>query len=102
VRVEGFAKRDGKGFAGAMVVLIPKNPEANHDRFRRDQTDLDGSFSLLNVSPGSYTVIAIENGWDLDWAKPAVLTQYAQHGQSLKIAAAARGTVRLSEPVAVK
>ena len=102
VRVEGFAKRDGKGFAGAMVVLIPKNPEANHDRFRRDQTDLDGSFSLFNVSPGSYTVIAIENGWDLDWAKPAVLTQYAQHGQSLKIAAAARGTLRLSEPVVVK
>ena len=102
VRVEGFAKRDGKGFAGAMVVLIPKNPEANHDRFRRDQTDLDGSFSLFNVSPGSYTVIAIENGWDLDWAKPAVLTQYAQYGQSLKIAAAARGTLRLSEPVVVK
>jgi hypothetical protein len=98
--VEGFAKRDGKGVAGAMVVLVPKDPEANHDRFRRDQTDLDGSFSLYNVPPGSYTVIAIENGWDLDWAKPAVLANYGRHGQNLVIAPQAKGTIRLASPVA--
>ncbi len=51
VTVEGFAKRAGKGSSGAMIVLVPKNPEANHDRFRRDQSDLDGSFSLPNVQP---------------------------------------------------
>ena len=102
VIVEGFAKRDGKGVSGAMVILIPKNPEANHDRFRRDQTDLDGSFSLFNVSPGSYTVIAIENGWDLDWAKPAVLTHYGRHGQALIVGAQAKGTLRLPAPVAVE
>jgi len=102
VTVEGFAKRDGKGVSGAMVVLIPKNPEANHDRFRRDQTDLDGSFSLFNVSPGSYTVIAIENGWDLDWAKPAVLTHYGRHGQALIVKTQAKGTLRLPQPVAVE
>jgi hypothetical protein len=102
VTVEGFAKRDGKGVAGAMVVLVPKNPEANHDRFRRDQTDLDGSFSLFNVSPGTYTVIAIENGWDLDWAKPAVLTHYGRHGQALIVRAQAKGTMRLPVPVAVE
>jgi hypothetical protein len=100
--VEGFAKRNGKGVDGAMVVLIPKDPEANHDRFRRDQTDLDGSFSLYNVSPGSYTVIAIENGWDLDWAKPAVLANYGRHGQSLVIGAQTKGTIRLPEPVAAE
>jgi hypothetical protein len=99
--VDGFAKRNGKGVAGAMVVLIPKNPEANHDRFRRDQTDLDGSFTLVNVSPGSYTVIAIEDGWDLDWAKPAVLARYGRHGQPLVVGAHEKGTVRLSAPVEV-
>jgi hypothetical protein len=102
VTVEGFAKRNGKGVAGAMVVLIPKDPEANHDRFRRDQTDLDGSFSLYNVSPGTYTVIAIENGWDLDWAKPAVLAHYGRHGQTVVVGAHAKGTMRLSGPVAVE
>jgi hypothetical protein len=85
VTVEGFAKRSGKGASGAMIVLVPKNPEANHDRFRRDQSDLDGSFSLPSVIPGSYTIIAIENGWDLDWSEPAVLAQYLQHGQTIEV-----------------
>jgi hypothetical protein len=100
--VDGFAKRNGKGVAGAMVVLIPKNPEANRDRFRRDQTDLDGSFTLFNVSPGPYTVIAIEDGWDLDWAKPAVLGRYGRHGQPLMVGAHEKGTVHLSVPVEVE
>jgi 5-hydroxyisourate hydrolase-like protein (transthyretin family) len=85
VTVEGVAKRAGKGASGAMIVLVPKNPEANHDRFRRDQSDLDGSFSLPNVIPGSYTIIAIENGWDLDWSEPAVLAQYLKHGRTLEV-----------------
>src|SRR5882724_10021060 len=102
VTVEGFAKRDGKGVSGAMVVLIPKNPEANHDRFRRDQTDLDGSFSLFNVSPGAYTVIAIEDGWDLDWAKSAVLARYGRDGQPLMISAHEKGTVHLPASVKVE
>lgn len=37
--VEGFAKRAGKGVAGVMVVLVPKDPEANGELFRRDQSD---------------------------------------------------------------
>jgi hypothetical protein len=45
VTVDGFAKRDGKPFDGAMVVLIPQNPEEHVDLFRRDQTDLDGGAS---------------------------------------------------------
>ena len=102
VTIEGLVKRDGKAFAGAMVVLIPQNPEANVDRFRRDQTDLDGTFTLLNVSPGTYSVIAIEDGWDLDWAKPAVLTNYGRNGQPLVVTAREKGTVHLSAPVAVE
>ena len=99
--MDGFAKRGGKGIAGAMVVLIPKNPEENLDRFRRDQTDLDGSFTLFNVSPGSYSVIAIEDGWDLDWAKPAVLAHYGRDGQPLIVGAQAKQTVHLGDAVNV-
>ena len=100
--IDGFAKLNGKPFAGAMVVLIPQDPEANIDRFRRDQTDLDGSFTLLNVGPGRYTVIAIEDGWDLDWAKPAVIARYGGHGQPLTVGAREKNTIHLSEPVAVE
>jgi hypothetical protein len=102
VTIDGFAKRDGKAFDGAMVVLIPQNPEAHVDLFRRDQTDLDGSFTLFNVRPGRYKVIAIENGWDLDWAKPAVLAHYGRNGRSLSVAAGDRGIVHLSAPVPVE
>src|ERR1035438_2823136 len=70
--VEGFAKRKGKAVAGAMIVLVPKNAETDSDRIRRDESDSDGSFRLRDVIPGSYTVIAIENGWDLEWAEPVV------------------------------
>jgi len=43
LNVEGTAKRAGTPFAGAMVVLVPEDPEDNADLFRRDQSDLDGT-----------------------------------------------------------
>ena len=101
VKVDGFAKRAGKAAPGAMIVLVPKNPEENPDLFRRDQSDLDGSFTLQNVVPGSYSVIAIQDGWDLDWATPAVLAHYGRHAQPLTVPMQARGTQRLSNPVEV-
>jgi hypothetical protein len=102
VTVEGFAKRAGKSASGAMVVLVPKNPEANLDRFRRDQSDLDGSFSLPNVIPGSYTIIAIENGWDLDWSEPAVLAQYLEHGRTLEVGDRSPTPMYLADAVEVQ
>jgi hypothetical protein len=68
-----------------MVVLVPKDPESHRDLFRRDQSDQDGSFSLQSVIPGTYTIVAIENGWDLDWSRPGVIAHYAQHGQPVTV-----------------
>jgi len=97
--IEGFAKRGNKPAAGAMIVLVPTDPEANQELFRRDQSDLDGSFSLQDVIPGAYTVIAIHDGWDLDWAKPAVLAAYLKYGQTIVIPSQSRGSVPLPKPV---
>jgi Carboxypeptidase regulatory-like domain len=83
--VEGFVQQSGKPFAGAMVVLVPANPDAHLEFFRRDQSDLDGSFALPNVVPGVYTAVAIEDGWDLDWSKPNVIARYAKTGQKITI-----------------
>ncbi len=102
VTIEGFAKRAGKAASGAMIVLVPKNPEENLDRFRRDQSDLDGSFSLAGVIPAAYTLIAIENGWDLDWSQPAVLAKYLEHGQTIKVADRSTAPVHLPDPVEVQ
>jgi Carboxypeptidase regulatory-like domain len=102
VTVEGVAKQADKPVSGAMVVLVPKDPESNRELFRRDQSDQDGTFSLPGVIPGVYTVIAIEGGWDLDWGKPAVLAQYTKHGQVITVGNQAKGVAQLPEPVEVQ
>jgi carboxypeptidase family protein len=102
LNVEGTAQRAGKPFAGAMVVLVPKNPEANRNLFRRDQSDLDGTFNLRNVVPGSYTVLAIENGWDLDWSQPGVIAAYVNRGRPIEVGNHFGRTMNLSEAVEVQ
>jgi uncharacterized surface anchored protein len=99
VELQGTVKRDGKPFAGAMIVLVPKNPEMNRDLFRRDQSDLDGTFALHGVVPGAYTVVAIDNGWDLDWAQPSVIEAYLKRGRAVQVGAQAGRPVDIGEPV---
>lgn len=100
--IEGTAKRAGKAFAGAMVVLVPKNPETNRDLFRRDQSDLDGTFSLQNVAPGAYTVLAIENGWDLNWSQPGVIAAYLSQGRTIEVGSRVGRTMNLAAAVEVQ
>jgi hypothetical protein len=102
VSVEGLAKRDGKPVGGAMIVLVPKNAEGDYDRFRRDESDLDGGFTLKDVIPGSYTVIAIENGWDMEWAEPAVVAQYLKRGQAVDVGNGSTKTMHLADAVEVQ
>jgi Carboxypeptidase regulatory-like domain len=85
VQVEGIARWADKGFAGAMIVLVPEHPAQNGDLFRRDQSDLDGTFSLRGVVPGAYKIVAIEDGWDLDWSQPEVIAAYAKHAKTIEI-----------------
>jgi Carboxypeptidase regulatory-like domain len=101
-RIEGFVKRGGKAASGVMVVLVPEDPEAHEDMFRRDQSDSDGSFVLADVIPGSYTVAAVEDAWGFDWSKPTLLARYAAHGQTLTIGELMQGAVYLPEAVEVQ
>src|SRR5215469_5953937 len=100
--VEGFVKRGDKPASGIMVVLIPASPELQQDLFRRDQSDSDGSFSLPDIIPGTYTVTAIEDAWDFDWSQPSRLARYAQNGQSVTISADKTGGIRLRDPIQVQ
>jgi hypothetical protein len=68
-----------------MIVLVPDDPDVNASLFRRDQSDSDGTFTLRDVVPGKYTVIAIANGWDLEWDKTSVLKPYMNLGQKLQV-----------------
>jgi hypothetical protein len=101
-RVEGFARMDGRGIAGVMVVLVPKNKSAIRSLVRRDQSDSDGSFVLRDVAPGSYTVVAIQDGWNLDWAQPKVIGRYLPLGIAVTITETSGKLLRLSEPIPVQ
>ena len=88
--------------AGVMVILVPKDPESHQELFRRDQSDLDGSFALRGVIPGTYTIVAVEDAWGFPWQQPDVLARYVKHGQSVIIPEMMQGSVHLSDPVAVQ
>jgi hypothetical protein len=102
VKLEGVGQKAGKPVAGVMVVLIPKDPEAHREYFRRDQSDFDGTFSVAYIVPGAYTIVAVEDAWGMEWMQPGVLSRYAQHGQELTIGPLMRGTVHLPDPVEVQ
>ncbi len=101
-RVEGFTRKDGKGLAGAMIVLIPRQPSAYRALVRRDQSDSDGSFSLRDVPAGQYTVIAIEDGWKLDWTRRDNLARFLAGGVAVTVGDRPGAVVSLSQPVAVQ
>jgi len=101
-RIEGFALKNGEGLAGAMILLVPRDPAANDDLFRRDQSDSDGSFALVDAAPGNYTVVAIEDGWDLDWAKPQVISRFLSQGIPVTITGSSGKLIRLTQPVPVQ
>jgi len=100
--VSGVTMRDGKPASGAMVVLAPANPETHREWFRRDQSDFDGTFTLPSVLPGNYTVLAIDDGWDLDWSKPAILHRYLARGQKLTVPDTAIAPIQLPGPIEVQ
>jgi 5-hydroxyisourate hydrolase-like protein (transthyretin family) len=78
--VNGFAKLDGKPVSGIFLELIPKNATAGRAAFAVNQSDSDGSFNFLHVLPGEYTVVAIQEGWMLDWTDPQAMAPYVPKG----------------------
>ena len=101
-RITGIARLGGKGLSGVMVVLVPKEMAAIDGMARRDQSDSDGSFSLRDVVPGAYTVVAIEDGWTLDWAQPEVIARYLPGGVAVTVPDNAGSLLPLSAPVPVQ
>jgi hypothetical protein len=83
--VNGTARRDGAPFASAMIVLVPENPEDNLPLFRRDQSDSDGTYSLHDVVPGKYKILAIEDGWDVEWADMRLFKSRLDHAASIEV-----------------
>jgi 5-hydroxyisourate hydrolase-like protein (transthyretin family) len=83
--IDGIALQDGKPVSQAAIILLPNDPEHNLLRIRRDQSDSDGTFTLRRVVSGHYTVIAVADGWDLDWKDPSVVKAYSAASEKVYI-----------------
>jgi Carboxypeptidase regulatory-like domain len=99
--LSGFAKSGGKPAEGVMVVLVPASPGVSRELFRRDQSNSDGSFTLKNAVPGEYTLVAIQDGWTLDWARAEVIGHYLPRGQKVTIPARGRD-IQITDAVIVQ
>ena len=86
-KITGTARRKGKPVSGAMILLVPEDAEINLPKFRRDQSDSDGTFTLIDVLPGRYRVLAMEDGWDLEWADLSVLKKRLERAQKIEVGA---------------
>ena len=93
-KIEGLAVRDGKPFAGAMVLAIP-NDYSHGNYIPRDQSDSDGSFSLLYAAPGRYTLVAIEDGENLEYANQTVIAPYLTAGVAVDAPTASTAKLRV-------
>jgi hypothetical protein len=76
--------KNGAALAGAMVLLLPENFEAP-GLIRRDQSDGDGSFSLTDITPGRYLLLAVEANDGLEYAKPAVMQGYLNGAKKIVV-----------------
>jgi hypothetical protein len=82
-QLDGVTVQDDKPFSSAMVLLLPEDL-SRAALIRRDQSDSDGTFTLPNVLPGRYTLIAIDNGKELAYRDPAVIQPYLAQGAALE------------------
>ena len=99
VTMTGYVAREGKPVSGAMVVLVPANGDHSFELYRRDQSNLDGSFSFSAVVPGNYLLLAVTDGWPLEWGKPDALAAYLPKAIPVSVAAESGGAMKIEERV---
>jgi hypothetical protein len=90
--VNGIASANGKPVTGAMVLLVPAgldNP-GSFTRLVQDQTNTDGSFDLNDIIPGQYILIAVDQGWRINWKNTSALQKYLSQGVPLDLRAEAK------------
>jgi 5-hydroxyisourate hydrolase-like protein (transthyretin family) len=86
--LHGFAKLNGKPTGGVFLELIPMDghgPVLRSPALQTNQSDSDGSFDFPHVMPGPYTLVAIEEGWTLDWLNAEALKPYLARGLKVTV-----------------
>ena len=76
----------GRPESGVMVLLMPSGP-GPAALFRAGESDSDGTWTIRGVVPGSYTAVAIRDGWDLAWTRADTMRRYLPGGQAITVGA---------------
>ncbi len=84
--VDGVVLREGKPASGVMVLMVPADGPVAASLILRNQSNTDGSFFWNSIRPGRYTIVALDNGWNLEWAKPEVLKPLLLGGETIQVA----------------
>jgi Carboxypeptidase regulatory-like domain len=100
--IEGVAKKDGRPMGGAMVVLVSVEEDGRAQHNWRQQSDLDGHFSVERLPPGRYLALAIEDGWELDWQRTEALVKYLPGAVPVVVPERGVGPVKLKDGVVVQ
>lgn len=93
-KVDGFVVKDGAPVASAMVLLLPKNAE-RAELIGRDQSDSDGSFTLERIVPGSYRLLAIDDGHGLAYREAAAIAPYLAKAMDVQIPLNGSGPIKI-------
>jgi hypothetical protein len=100
--LKGIAEKNGQPCPGAFILLFPSSETRDIRTPFRQQSDLDGSWDITGLGPGSYTVLAIDNGWDLDWRRPGVLARYLPAAITVQIPDTTDRIQKLPQPLPVQ
>jgi hypothetical protein len=76
-RVAGTVYRDGHPLPGALVVLTPAN--------RATLSNSDGSYEFQGVPIGQYSLFAVEDGAELEYANPEAIRQYLSGAKKMRV-----------------
>jgi len=83
--VSGYVYRNGEAQAGVLAMLVPREESSNPYDYLPFQTDSDGSFAFTGVRPGDYTIFALTEFADFEYANPAAVRPYRPSGQHVHV-----------------
>ncbi len=83
----GNVTMHNKPTVGATVLLVPASlgDPGSFATIGRDQSNTDGSFDIAGVIPGQYIIIAIDQGWQINWSDPSTLRRYLTQGTPIEL-----------------
>jgi len=85
-KVDGSAMNSqGQPAAGARVVLIPERNRERSELFRPATADPSGRFTMTNVAPGDYKLVAWESIEPFAFYDPELLKQADENGKLIHV-----------------